>query len=407
MRWNPWRGLGRLPRAMWLVSAVTLIHRAGTMIMPFLVLYLTEERGVPAARAGAVLAVYGAGSLISGPLGGWLTDRLGANRVMEFSLVAGGALAIALAYVPGFWPFLAAVFLWAMVAESFRAANLAAVSGGVPAADRRASFALLRLAVNLGMGIGPAVAGFLVRVSFPLLFWIDGATSIVAGAVLAVTARHRATRAAQAAPPPTAADRAAVARPYRDRRFVLFLVASLPVIAAFFQLMGAMALHLVHNLRFAESTYGLLITLNTAIIVLLEVPLNLRTAHWSHRRGLILGSLLVGIGFGALAVAESLAAVTLTVIVWTFGEMVLLPGLSACAADFALPARQGEYMGLYQLTFSIAFALGPWAGAAALGAFGPAVMWAGVLVASALSALAYARLRLPAAAHGEPAAVPA
>src|SRR5688500_12182690 len=207
---------------------------------------------------------------------------------MELSLVAGGALAIALFYVPGFWPFLAAVLLWALVAESFRAANLAAVSGGVPPQDRRASFALLRLAVNLGMGVGPAAAGFLASVSFPLLFWIDGATSIAAGLVLAAAARHRATRAAHQ-PAPPAADRDRASRAYADRRFLLFLVASLPVIAVFFQLMGAMALHLVRNLRFAESTYGLLFALNTGLIVLLEVPLNLRTAHWSNRRGLIIG----------------------------------------------------------------------------------------------------------------------
>jgi MFS family permease len=406
MNWNPWRGLGRLPRAMWLLSAVTLIHRAGTMILPFLVLYLTDERGLPAAWAGAVFLVYGAGSLISGPLGGWLTDRWGATRVMELALVAGGALAIALVYVPGFWPFAAAVFFWAMVAECFRVANLAAVSGGVEPQDRRASFALLRLAVNLGMGVGPAVAGFLVRVSFPLLFWIDGATSIAAGLVLAVAARHRATRAA---PPPAtthAADRATATRAYADRRFLFFLLASLPVIAVFFQLMGAMALHLVRNLRFAESTYGLLLSLNTGLIVLLEVPLNLRTSHWSHRRGLIIGSLLVGAGFGALALAQSLTQVVLTVVVWTFGEMILLPGLSACASDFATDARRGEYMGLYQFAFSVAFSLGPWAGAAALGAFGPRVMWGGVFVASLVSAAAFARLRLPAtaAASGSAAA---
>ncbi len=258
------------------------------------------------------------------------------------------------------------------------------------------------------MGVGPAVAGFLVLVSFPLLFWIDGATSIAAGLVLAVAARHPVTRAEHRGATPTAADRQAASRAYLDRRFLLFLLASLPVIAAFFQLMGAMALHLVRNLGFAPSTYGLLITLNTLIIVLLEVPLNLNTGTWSHRRGLILGALLVGAGFGGLAVAEGLTAVTFTVIVWTFGEMILLPGLSACAADFATPARQGEYMGLYQLTFSIAFSLGPWAGAAALGAFGPRFMWIGVFVASALSAIAYARLRLPAStAHGEPAAATA
>ena len=80
-RWNPWSGLAGLPRGIWILFAVTLINRMGTMVLPFLVLYLTREIGFSAGRAGLVLTVYGAGALCAAPLAGRLCDRLGATRV--------------------------------------------------------------------------------------------------------------------------------------------------------------------------------------------------------------------------------------------------------------------------------------------------------------------------------------
>lgn len=398
---NPWRGLGRLPRSLWVLSAVTLINRAGTMIMPFLVLYLTRVRGVPAAKAGLVLAAYGVGALLVAPAAGRLADRISPERVMELSLVLSGFLAISLQFIQGFWPFCAGVFLWAMVAESFRPANLSAATGSVEPADRRAALSLLRLAINLGMSVGPAAAGFLVEVSFGWLFWIDGVTSILAGVVLAVSWRRAARRLAEsdeAAPAP--AVRSGVS-PWRNVAFLTFLVATLPVVMVFFQINGAFALDLVRNVGLRESTYGFLFTLNTMIIILLEVPLNLRMARWSHSRALALGALLIGSGFGALAVARELWSVAASTVVWTFGEMITLPSMSACTADLSPAGRRGEYMGLYQVGFAIAFLFGPWAGTAILDHSGPRVLWGLAFASAALSAAVFSRLRLGA---GAPAA---
>jgi predicted MFS family arabinose efflux permease len=73
---NIWRSLKGLPRDVWILALATLINRAGTMVLPFLVLYLTRELGFSASRAGFVLGVYGAGALVAAPISGRLTDRI-------------------------------------------------------------------------------------------------------------------------------------------------------------------------------------------------------------------------------------------------------------------------------------------------------------------------------------------
>src|SRR5207247_2476239 len=133
-----------------------------------------------------------------------------------------------------------------------------------------------------------------------------------------------------------------------------------------FQLEAALPLYVVRDLHISERSFGLTFTINTVIIVLLEVPLNSATSHWPHRRSLALGALLCASGFGALVWARDFAAVALTTVVWTFGEMILFPAMSAYTADIAPPARTGEYMGLYTTAFGIAFSAGPALGTAVL-----------------------------------------
>ena len=153
------------------------------------------------------------------------------------------------------------------------------------------------------------------------------------------------------------------------------------------------ALYLVRDLAFSETVYGLLFTVNTGIIILLEVPLNLSMAHWPHRVALPLGSILIGLGFGALAVATSLPAIIGTVVIWTFGEMILLPGSGAYIADIAPAGRRGQYMGFYTMAFGTAFALGPWLGTLVLERAGAWTLWLGCLGAGAVSTLMLMRLR--------------
>ena len=71
---------------IWLLSLVNLINRSGTMVVPFMSMYLTQSKGLALTSAGTVLLIYGIGSIIGAWLGGRLTDRFGYHKVQFFSL---------------------------------------------------------------------------------------------------------------------------------------------------------------------------------------------------------------------------------------------------------------------------------------------------------------------------------
>ena len=148
-----------LPRRVWLLSLVTLVHRSGTMVLPFLTLYLTTQRGMSVRTAGQFLALYGIGSVLGAVIGGRLSERLGTVRAMQLMLGAAGIGFLTLGMVEEAWLIGLVVFLTSMAAEGFRTPSSADLGRAAPPALRARAFALRRLAINLGMAIGPAVGG--------------------------------------------------------------------------------------------------------------------------------------------------------------------------------------------------------------------------------------------------------
>jgi predicted MFS family arabinose efflux permease len=393
-RLNPWRGLGGLPREVWLLFATNLINRAGMMVLPFLVLYLTRELGFSPARAALMLALYGASAIVFGPIGGRLSDRIGALPVMRVSLIASGSVLLVFPLAKSVAAVAAMTVLWSGCAEMFRPASLAAITHVVAPPQRKQAFALNRLAINLGMSIGPALGGFLATVSFRAMFAVDAVTTLLAGAVLALTP-WRAFSGVNSEASSRDGESAGPATIFHDRTFLVFLGGVFLVGIVFFQHESALPLYLVQYLHLSPAFYGMLFTINTLLIVALEVPLNTATAHWSNTRALIIGCLLFAVGFGALGVVASPAGVVLTVVVWTFGEMMLFPALAAHMGDIAPESRRGAYMGAYSMSLSIAFTLGMWMGTQLLSVFGPVTVWSVMFVLGALAALlmAYAAPR--------------
>jgi len=298
-RLNPWRGLGGLPREVWLLFATNLINRAGMMVLPFLVLYLTRELGFSLARAGSMLAVYGASAIVFGPIGGRLSDRIGALPVMRVSLIASGLVLLLFPLAKSFTSVAAMTVLWAGCGEMFRPASLAAITHVAAPEQRRQAFALNRLAINLGMSIGPALGGFLATVSFHAMFAVDAVTTLLAGTLLAVTP-WRAFSGVNSEAANWQGPRIGPATILHDGRFLVFLAGVVSVGIVFFQHESALPLYLVQYLHLSPAFYGMLFTINTLLIVGLEVPIITATSHWPNRRSLIIGCMLFAIGFGAL-----------------------------------------------------------------------------------------------------------
>jgi MFS family permease len=163
----------------------------------------------------------------------------------------------------------------------------------------------------------------------------------------------------------------------------------LPIELVFFQSLAAMPLFLVRDFGMTEAGFGVLLAVNTVIIILVEVPLNTAMADWDHRYSISLGALLVGAGFGALVFVTNIPIAVATVVIWTFGEMILLPASSAFVSDISPRVQSGAYMGLYTMGFSVALAVGPWLGSTILDRYGPTAVWMGTFVCGCITALMF------------------
>ena len=384
-RLNPWRGLGGLPREVWLLFATNLINRAGMMVLPFLVLYLTRELGFSLARAGSMLAVYGASAIVFGPIGGRLSDRIGALPIMRVALIGSGLVLLLFPLAKSFAAVAGMTVLWAGCGEMFRPASLAAITHVVAPDQRRQAFALNRLAINLGMSIGPALGGFLATVSFHAMFAVDAVTTLIAGTMLAIIP-WRAFSGVNSEAGSQRGARIGPATIFHDGRFLVFLAGVILVGIVFFQHESALPLYLVQYLHLSPAFYGMLFTINTLLIVALEVPIVTATAHWPNRRSLIIGCFLFAIGFGALGLIATPVGVIATVVVWTFGEMLLFPAMSAHLAEIAPENRRGVYMGAYSMSLSISLTIGPWMGTQLLASLGPVRVWGVMFALGALAA---------------------
>jgi predicted MFS family arabinose efflux permease len=380
---NPYRGLRGLPADVWIIAATTLVNRAGMMAVPFLVLYLTRHLGISASVAGLAISAYGVGGLVTAPIAGRLADRIGPFAVLRASLALTGIVLLIIPLAKNLAVILLLTFLWAVVADAARPATMSALTGSTPPDRRKAAIAVNRLAVNLGMSIGPAIGGFLAVVSFPLLFVVDGLTSLAAAGVLTVLlARNRHILAVPPPVPSTAppARRFALSAVWGDRALMMFLATALLVNVVFSQHQGAMALYLVRDLHYRESFYGGLFVLNTLIIVAIEVPLNIAMAHWRTRVAVGAATMLIAVGFGALGVATTTIPIAITVVIWTFGEMIFFPTSFAYVAELAPVGKTGEYMGMFSSAMSLALIVGPWLGAFLLDRVGAPATWGTMFV---------------------------
>lgn len=380
-----------LPRAVWWLSLALLVNRAGTMVLPFLSLYLTDRIGLSTPDAGKLVAVFGAGSVAGSALGGWLSDRVDPVRVQRWTLVLSGGLMLALIRVESVAWLGLLFFLVGLIGDAFRPAMMVAVTRSSPPELRTRSFALMRLAANAGMAIGPATGGWLAGFNYDLLFVVDAATCIAAAVVLRLTLRATAPPAEEQA---GAGVEASVA-PLRDLPFLLFMLVIFAVSVSFFQVFTVLPLHLRDVYGLVESGIGGILALNACIIVVFEMILLRRLERTEPMKIAMVGGLLIGGGLAILPLGPPLSVAILATVVWTIGEMLILPIATVIVSNRGSARRTGGYMGIYMMTFGLAFIVAPWAGTHVYEEFGPGILWSSIGILGLFVATGLQLLRKP------------
>lgn len=379
------------PRSFWILWWGTLVNRLGLVVVPFLTLYLTGQRGLSASAAAFLLSGYGGGALVASLVGGDLADRIGRRRTILLSLVGGAATLVALPFVRPLPMLAGLVFLAGLAGEMYRPAVSAAVTDLVPDEHRGRAFALLYWVINVGTAVAPALGGFLVERSFVVLFVLDGFTMLAFAVFIALgvpESRPDPATSADAGETTGGPVRTGLLQAARDPALLALTGLSFLVVLLFFQ--AYTTLPLAMGLAGLGSTaFGLAVSANGALIVLLA----LSVARAVERRppGLVLAgaAAVVAVGFGLHAPSATLLAFTAAVAVWTLGEMAFFPTQHALVARISPTHLRGSYQGLAGLAWGLGGIVGPAAGGLVLEGFGATALWLGCLAVGLVAAGGY------------------
>ncbi|KAB1157431.1 MFS transporter [Tenacibaculum aiptasiae] len=349
---NTFKGLST---EVWWLSLITLINRAGTMVIPFLSLYLTKSLDFTLKDVGWIMTCFGFGSVIGSWLGGKLTDKIGFYKVMKTSLFLTGVLFIALQYVTTFIGFGIGIFLVMLVADTFRPAMFVALSAYSKPENKTRSVTLIRLAINLGFSAGPAVGGLIITsLGYNGLFWVDGVTCILATFLLINVLNPKKSKVV---------DEVRVENPisvFKDKAFWMFFIAMFIFGFVFLQYFSTMPLYYKDAHHLSELQIGLLMGMNGFLIFVLEMPLIkwLEESKYSKERLMFVGLLLTGISFLVLNLTGWVGVLIVGMLFMTIGEMIAFPFSNAFVMERAKRGNQGEYMAYYSIAFSAAHIFG-------------------------------------------------
>jgi len=375
-----------LPRAYWFLWAGTIVNRVGGFVIPFLTLYLTTQRGYSVAAAALMVSLYGAGSFTANLVGGELTDRLGRRPVLLASLFLAPVVTVTLGVVRSTAWIAVATVLLGFTVDLYRPAVSAAIADLVPSEDRPRAYGYLYWAINIGAAVAPILAGFLARSSYLLLFVGDAVTTFAFGlVVLAGFPESRPAKAALAAGESLSARLRAL-----GKEPLLLAFTAMALLVGTVYLQGHVTLPVdmqAHGLTAAQ--YGLAIAVNGALIVVLGLPASQASSRWPRFGAIAASALLVGLGFGMNAIANTLALYALAVAVWTLGEIAFSTVAPALIADLAPVEYRGLYQGVFGAAFGLSFFTGPLVGGLVYDRFGADALWSACLVGGALLAAGY------------------
>ena len=385
-----------LSKDIWLLSFVMLINRSGSMVIPFLSLYFTgilEEGGLGISyfNAGLLMALFGIGTVGGQWLGGKLTDTIGYYPVQFWALLVSGFTYISLIYVQSFEMWCVAMLITGVITESFRPANMASIDIYSKPENRTRSLTLIRLAVNLGFSVGPAVAGIIAAtLGFKWLFIIDGLTCIFAAFLFrmllankGIVVKHETNneKISDNKEEVIAEEKASnklgkFDSPYKDKYFLTFVILNLFMAISFLQFVFTLPVYFEQNLLMSKQTIGFLLAMNGFIIFLIEMPV----IYILEEKGHVLKLLTIGVSFFILAFtlltfSTWFPIIIIVMLCLTIGEIISFPFAATFALSRAKAENRGMYMGAFGLSWSVGQVIAPLLGMQLAEVLGFSVMW--------------------------------
>lgn len=363
-----------------MLSIVMLINRSGSMVLPFLGVYMTDHLKFSLENTGIVLSFYGIGSVLGSWLGGFLTDKFGEYYIQSWSLFLSAPIFIIMPFFSSVEMMALLIFLQSAISDTFRPANSVAITKYARPENLTKAFSLNRMAINLGFSIGPALGGILSGISYNFLFIVNGIGAVTAGIIYIIFFRRRNKifREKKKLEPTKTIEKTVTKSPYKDYPFLLYSFLCAVFAVCFFQFFNTIPLFYKDVAKLDQSTIGFILGYSGFIIVLLEMPLvSLAERVLKIPQILSIGIIMSGVSYLLLLFGSNIPLLLLSMSILSIAEIWVLPFMSTVTALRAERGNKGAYMGLNGIAFSFSFIFTPFLGTYVVSHFGFDSLWIG------------------------------
>ncbi len=365
------------PRPFWILISATFIDRVGgALLFPFFSLYVTQKFDVGLTAVGWLFAIFSTTNLLGSVISGALTDRFGRKSMLMFGLVVSALSSLTMGLINDLQLFYVLAAFVGFFLSTGGPAQQAMVADLLPEEKRTEGFGILRVIMNLAVTIGPLIGGLMATRSYLALFITDAVSStITAGIVFLSLPETKPQTDGEEAAGGLGRTMGGYGRVLQDGAFVLFVTIGILITGVYMQMNTTLSVYLRDWHGVSEQGYGLLLSLNAAMVVVFQFWITRRIRRFAPGVLLAAASLLYAVGFGMYGVVSGFALFALAMAIITIGEMLSAPTAQAVAAKLAPADMRGRYMAVFGLSWAIPSIFAPLGAGVIMDQYNPDWVW--------------------------------
>jgi MFS family permease len=384
------------PREYWTLVAASFIDSVGgTMLFPFFALYVTQRFGVGMTEAGILIAIFSVSGFIGSLFGGALADKFGRRNLVLFGLVFSALSSLAMGFVSQLYVFYVLAVVVGFLSDIAGPARQAMVADLLPEEKRSEGYGIMRVAVNLAWIVGPTIGGLLAARSYMVLFVLDAISSIITAVIVyKLIPETKPTETEDEEAESFLTTLVGYRDVFADRIYIVYILVSMLMLIPYLQIYNTLSVYLRDEHGIDAQGYGLLMSLNAGVVVVLQFWVTRRTKRFAPMLMMVVGTLLYMVGLTMYGIVDLYALFVAAMVLITFGEMIILPVGQTLTANFAPEDMRGRYMALFGLSWTVAAAIGPFGAGIIMDNYNPDWIWYAAGITSAFAAAGYFALYL-------------
>jgi MFS family permease len=373
-----------------MILGIVISTAGGSMVWPFMLIYAGGKLGLPLSAVASLISINAGVGLFASFLAGTLADRIGRKVVMVASLAMISVAYFFLVQAETYTQFALLMALVGLSNPLYQVGADAMLADMIPSEQRTDAYAINRIANNAAFGIGPAIGGFLASTSYNLAFYGASAGFMIYAMIWFFFARETLDKTTSLKPASALAEQATAEndaarsngylRVFADKPYMAFVALVAVGLIAPSILWILMPVYAKTNFNVPEAVFGWIPTTNAFMCVFIQYAVTNQTRKFNTLPVAALGMLVYALGTGSVALMTGFSGFWLSMVILTFGELILVPTASKYVADIAPADLRGRYMSLYWFGWGMARTLAPLIGGYLNDNISPRSIWIGGLL---------------------------